>query len=384
MKIVILGNQARAMANFWGVLLTRLRAAGHETVCFIPKPAPGDDPAWEAALEAFGTRLVHYPLDRKGLNPVRDLATLLCLRRLLRREKPDRLFAYTIKPVIYGCLAASLAGSPQRRHRYAMITGLGFAFEADSPLKKLLMHMVRLLYRCALGRAGGVFFQNNDDRELFERLSIVPKGLPVAMSRGTGVDTRHFAFAPPVAGPPEFLYVGRLIEAKGVREFMEAAKLVKAARPDALFSLLGPAERGPGSVPLDEVRAAEAKGFVRYLGETRDVRPYLAQARAVVLPSWREGTPCSLMEAMSMGRAVVAANAPGSREVVRHGENGLLTPVRDAEALAGALLRLAEDADEAARMGRAGRDMVEREFEAVAVAEALMAHMGIGCRAILS
>ncbi|MDL2207909.1 glycosyltransferase family 4 protein [Desulfovibrio sp. OttesenSCG-928-M16] len=360
------------MVNFWSPLLRCLVNKGHEPLCLVPPPAPGDDPSWEQALAALGVRVEHYPLDRKGLNPVRDLGSLAALTGILRREQPDRLFAFTIKAVIYGCLAAALAACPPRQQRFAMISGLGYMFEGDTRGKRLLTQLARLLYRLALQCCGVVIFQNEDDRKLFEKLSIIPRTTHIRSSRGTGVDTEFFALAPQAAGPPIFLFVGRLLEAKGLRDFMAAARIVRQQHPEAQFHVLGPPEPGPGGLPLQEVLAAQEKGDIKYLGESRDVRPHLAAALAVVLPSWREGTPCSLLEAMSTGRAVIAADAPGSREVVRHKENGLLVPVRDAKALASAMKELMMNADRAHMMGAAGRRLAEGEFGATSVANALL------------
>ena len=256
-----------------------------------------------------------------------------------------------------------------------MITGLGYMFEADSPIKKVLLQVARLLYRLAFMCAGTVYFQNDDDRKLFEELSIIPRSIAVRKSKGTGVDLRRFALREQPAAPPVFLFVGRLLEAKGLRELAEAAALVRADHPEVRFQLLGPAEKGPGAVPLEEVRQWEQQGLVEYLGETQDVRPYLERASVVVLPSWREGTPCSLMEAMSVGRAVIAADATGSREVVRDGLNGFLTPVRDARALANAAKRFIMDPSLTARMGAAGRALMEAEFSAELVARELLRSM---------
>lgn len=372
MKIVILGNQTRAMVNFWTPLLRRLVADGHDALCLVPPMEADDDPLWGTQLADLGVRVKHYPLERKGLNPLADLRTVMALTRILREEKPDRLFSYTIKPVIYGNMAAALARQPKRQDRLAMITGLGYMFEADTLIKKGLRQVARLLYRVALECCGGVVFQNNDDWALFEKLSIIPRKLPVHLSRGTGVDTQRFCLAPAADGPPVFLYIGRLVEAKGLREFIQAASLVRTKRPDAEFHVLGPAEPGPGAVPLDDVLAAQAAGVIRYLGESRDVRPHIAGALAVVLPSWREGTPCSLLEAMSCGRAVVAADAPGSREVVYHEDNGLLVPVKHAPSLAQALLRLLDKPETALRMGERGRQLAEDEFSATAVTDFLL------------
>lgn len=200
-KIFVLGNQARSTSNFWTVLMRRMRAAGHEVLCAVPA---GDDAA-DAAIRAIGeedpsfqkgpaVRLCHYPLDRKGLNPLRDMATMHALYRLFRQEKPDLLFATTIKPVIYGCMAARLARVP---HIYATITGLGYAFEADTFFKKCVNRLSIGLYHCALAGAEGVFFQNRDDAELFRTVGILRHGARVLMARGgTGVDIRRFAEAP--------------------------------------------------------------------------------------------------------------------------------------------------------------------------------------------
>ena len=373
------------MSNFWSVLIRRAVAAGHEVVCAVPHALPSDDPIWETKLAALGVRLAHYPLDRKGLNPLRDLRTVLALRGLLTAENPDRLFAYTIKPVIYGAVAAALAGVPTREHRTLMITGLGYAFEADSLPKRILRRVTSLLYRTAFSLSGTVYFQNMDDRKLFDAFSIIPDSITARMCRGTGVDTVRFAPAPPPELPdtpsPEhpaiFLFVGRLLEAKGLRELCQAARLLKARGVPAVMRLLGPAESGLGSMPLEEILALRDEGVIEYLGETADVRPFITGAHALVLPSWREGTPCSLMEGMSMGRAVVAADAPGSREVVRPGENGLMVPLRDAEALADALTQLARDPQRLRDMGAAGRALALAEFDAETVASGILTDMNL-------
>ena len=385
MKLLLLGNQARAMANFWSVLIRRAVAAGHEVVCAVPHALPSDDPVWEAKLASLGVRLAHYPLDRKGLNPLRDLRTVLALRTLLKAETPDRLFAYTIKPVIYGAVAAALAGIPAREHRTLMITGLGYAFEADSLPKRILRRVTSLLYRTAFSLSGTVYFQNMDDRKLFDAFSIIPDSITARMCRGTGVDTVLFAPAPlpelpdtPTSEHPAiFLFVGRLLEAKGLRELCQAARLLKEREVPAVVRLLGPAESGLGAMPLEEILALRDEGVIEYLGETADVRPFIAGAHALVLPSWREGTPCSLMEGMSMGRAVIAADAPGSREVVRPGENGLMVPLRDAEALAGALTQLARNPQRLRDMGAAGRALALAEFDAETVAAGILADMNL-------
>ncbi|MDO5484046.1 MAG: glycosyltransferase family 4 protein [Desulfovibrionaceae bacterium] len=374
MKIVVLGNQARTVSIFWSMLMRRMRAGGHEVVCCVP---PGDSDS-DAALRGLGVRLIHYPLDRKGLNPLRDAATLRALNRIFRAEKPDLLFASTIKPVIYGCLAARLQKIP---HIYATITGLGYAFEADSPFKKCVNMFCAFLYHIALAGAEGVFFQNQDDIAVFRQNGILKKNARTLMARGTGVDTGHFSPAPlpalPPAGPVIFLLVGRLLEAKGLAEYAAAAREVKKRHPQARFQLLGPPEQGLGSVSLERVHQWEKECGLEYLGETRDVRPFVAAAHVLVLPSWREGTPTAVMEAMSMGRPALVTDAPGCREVVQEGINGRMVPVRDAQALARAMEEFIRKPDDIVRMGKAGRELAVRLFDAQVVAAGILRDMGV-------
>ena len=375
MKILILSNQARSMSNFWSVLIRRMRAGGHTVICAAP---PGDAAA-EAALRALGAAVVNYPLDRKGLNPLRDAGSFIALLRLFRAEKPDLLFATTIKPVIYGCLAARVAGVPRV---YATITGLGYAFETDSFFKKCVNRLGVVLYRLALSHVSGVFFQNEDDLRVFRRHGILGPDARVLMARGgTGVDTARFAPAPypplPPAGPVIFLLVGRLLEAKGLHEYAEAGRLLKARGAECRLQLLGPEETGLGGVDLAQIRRWETGGFLEYLGETRDVRPFIAASHVLVLPSWREGTPTSVMEAMSMARPAVVTDVPGCREVVRDGVNGWLTPPRDPGALACAMERFVAEPALIARMGAAGREMALAEFDAETVAARILKDMGV-------
>ena len=378
MKIIVLGNQARSMSNFWSVLVRHMFRAGHEVICCTP---PGD-PGAEAILAAQGARVQHYPLDRKGLNPLNDLRTTGALLRIFKNEKPDLLFASTIKPVIYGGIAARVAGVP---HIYATITGLGYAFEADSFFKKCVNRLSALLYRTALSGAEGIFFQNEDDIATFKKAGILRPKARVLRARGTGVDTARFAPTPlpgladdgTLTEPPVFLLVARLLEAKGLKEYAQAAHELKARHPLARFLLLGPEEQGLGSISLEQVRLWQDHGGIEYLGETRDVRPYISAAHVMVLPSWREGTPTSIMEGMSMGRAAVVTDAPGCREVVRNGHNGYLVPLRDPKALASAMEAFILRPDLMASMGAAGRKMALNEFDAEKVADGILEDMHV-------
>lgn len=388
MKVLILGNQGRSTANFWTVLARRILLDGHDVVFAVPPGDPQADVALRGVRHARkvtgAPRVVHYPLERKGLNPFQDARSLAALARLMRTERPDYLFATTIKGVIYGCLAARVARVP---HVYATISGRGYAFETDSLLKRCINKLSIFLYTRALAKVDGVFFQNQDDVALFRQCGILAPGARVLMARGTGVDVRHFAPRPlpPVpaddAAPGDkrivFLLVARLLEAKGLVDYAEAARRLRERYPAAVFRLLGPAESGLGGVPAETIARWQEQGLIDYLGETRDVRPYVAEAHVLVLPSWGEGTPTAIMEGMSMGRPAVVTDAPGCREVVRNGDNGLLCRVRDPNSLAGALEYFLERPSEIARMGAAGRRLALEEFDGDLVASGIVRDMGL-------
>lgn len=365
MNIIIMNNRASFLVSFWSVLITRLREEGHAVLCLVPA---GDAEA-ENTLRGLGATIRNYPLDNKGLNPVHDFKTFMALYRIFRQERSDILYASTIKSVIYGIPAAAFAGI---RARYAMITGLGYMFEANSPVKKALTCLAALLYRISLSFCRAVFFQNTDDVRTFREWHCLPHDAQVVMTKGTGVDTEKFSVVPLPEGSPVFLLVGRLLEAKGLYEYAEAARIVKKNRPEARFLLLGAPESSRGGVPMETIRQWEKEGIVEYLGVTRDVRPYVGQANVIVLPSWREGLPCSLMEAMSMGRPVVATDVPGCRDVVTNGRNGFLVPARTPAALAKAIEAFFEDETLASRMGKEGRTIAETELDARKAADRIL------------
>ena len=370
-KTVILGNQAAAVAGFWLPLIRRLREKG-EPLAVVPFPETERDREAASRLAEAGATLRWYPLERKGLNPLHDMRSLMALFSIFRAEAPDVVFSTTIKPVIWGNFAARMAGVP---HRYSMITGLGFAFEGDTPVKRALTKLASTLYRRALAGASGVFFQNKADEETFFRLNIVKADAPTRLfSSGTGVDTLRFAPVPLPEGAPVFLMVARLLEAKGIREYAQAAAILKARHPEARFLLLGPPETGPGAISADEVKAFEA---VDYVGEAADVRPWIARASVLALPSWREGVPCSLMEGMAMGRCAVATDVPGCRDLVQEGENGLLAKVRNPESLAAVMERLITEPGLVAALGNKARALMVERYDARHTANAIAEAMGL-------
>ena len=344
--VCLCANTAWYIANFRSRLVGALQAQGWRVVVLAP------DGAAVARLRALGVEHVPLALDNAGTNPLRELATLLRIRRQLARVGADVALTWTPKVNLYVSLAARTLGVPV----LANISGLGSASAGG-----WLSRVVRVLYRVALAWPSTVFFQNDEDRDAFVRDGLVEahrtRRLP-----GSGVDVDRFAPPEAPAGATDrslrFVLVARLLWDKGVGEFVEAARLVRAARPDAGFALVGFVdERHPSGVPRATIERWVEEGVVDYLGSFDDMVPVYAEADCVVLPSYyREGVPRSLLEAASMGRVVITTDSVGCRETVEDGVTGWLVPPRDATALADRMLRLlATDAATRARMGRAAR-----------------------------
>lgn len=373
MRVLVIGNDPHYLTNMRAPLLSALVARGHE----VHAATPGLEGEYLRRAEALGVRGHPYPLERQGTDPLADVRTVASLARLVRRIGPDVVFTYTIKPLLYGSLAAAIGRVPRR---VAMITGLGTAFAADRRgLRQRAVHVAaREMYRQALRAQHVVFFQNPDDEATFRRLGLLRPGADVRRVNGSGVDLERFPASPPPSGPPVFTLVARLHRQKGIREFAAAAARVRAEAPTARFVLVGPTEDHPDAVRRDELDRWIADGVLEVRGFVDDVRGLLRETSVYVLPSYYpEGTPRSTLEALATGRAVVTTDAPGCRETVVEGENGFLVPVRDADALAAALLRFVRDPDLVPRMGAASRHLAERRFDAREVTRALIDAMGL-------
>lgn len=355
----IVSSQAFSMFNFRGPLIRDLVASGVQ----VHALAPDYDDELRQQISSLGANPVDFQLTRTGMNPVHDVLDTLRLTALLRRLRPDVTLGYFIKPVIFGTLAAWLAGVPRR---VAMIEGLGYVFSSSGSRqtwgRKLLRTLVSLLYRFSLARAQKVIFLNKDDLAEFVEAGFVHEAKALNLG-GIGVDLSDWPLAPPVTQPVTFLLAARLLREKGIVEYAEAARLVKARHPEVRFVLLGGLDPNPGGLGQPEVQAWVREGLLEWPGHVA-VKPWLAQASVYVLPSYyREGLPRSTQEAMSMGRPVITTDAPGCRETVDEGVNGFLVPVRDVPALVCAMLRFVETPALIETMGRESRRLAEARFD---------------------
>jgi len=356
--IVLSINASWNILNFRMGLIRALQAAGHRVVAL----APAD--AWSERLSDAGVEYRPIEIDRQGLSPIRDLALLRRYWQALREIRPDVFLGYTAKPNVYGSLAAHALGIAVINN----VSGLGTAFIRQG----LLTRIVSALYRRAFRRSSTVFFQNAEDRDLFVAKRIVVPSR-ARLLPGSGIDTTRFSPSgkPRPEGPFAFLLVARLLWDKGVREYVEAARRVRSEAPEARFRILGFLDvENRTAVPRAEVEAWVAEGLIDYLGQADDVRPAIEDCDCVVLPSYREGLPRTLLEAAAMGRPIIATDVPGCRHVVEAEVNGLLCAARDPGSLAEAMLRMIRAGEERrSAWGRAGRERVEREFDERIVAD---------------
>lgn len=367
-SVVVIGGTTRSLINFRGPLLALLKARGHRVVT-----AAQPDAAIEEVREALkGMEIPFQPLSlvRGGMNPLTDWRGAKEIRQLMEVHCPEVVIAYTAKPVIYAGLAARRI--PGLRF-YPMITGLGYAFSNEGGWRlALLRGPVRRLYRRSLVAARNTIFQNPDDQALFRELGLTPLGGHTSRVHGSGVDRRLFP-PRPLPQAPVFLMLARLIVDKGVREYREAARRVKRQYPEVRFQLAGALDPNPSSIRQGELDAWIREGTIEYLGKLPGVQAALAGCRYYVLPSYREGTPRSVLEAMATGRLIITTDAPGCRETVAPGVNGYLVPPRDPEALAEAMLRLlTADNRSVVAMAEASLDRVARLFDVERVNRQLM------------
>ncbi len=465
MRILLIGGISQSLTNFRGPLIQAMLAQGHDVLACAGEPLP----AVATTLTEWGVQFIPIPLARAGMNPIGDIRTFFALCRVMRAHSPDAIFAYTIKPVIWGGFAARISGIPRF---HALITGLGYAFMADdrtadrrprtadlvdatdsdvptsspsprrstawspspqsphrasraprtdshrpeTPLKQRLAGWVaRRLYKASLRHSRKVFFQNPDDRDAFVNLRLVDPTKCIVVS-GSGIDLAHYR--PTADGRPQttdlpdnkkpgstnprpaisFLLIARLLRDKGICEYAEAAAIIKQDYPEAEFHLVGDYDPNPSGLKPAEVEAWAKAGTIIYHGQHSDVRPFLRDCSVYVLPSYREGTPRTVLEAMATGRAIITTDAPGCRETVRPkggdqwavgswqladgklkiGANGILIPLRDAEALAEAMRFFIENPEQIAIMGRESRRYAEERYDVHKVNAVMLQEMGLG------
>jgi glycosyltransferase involved in cell wall biosynthesis len=361
MHIAIVINTSWNIYNFRLGLIKALLKQGH-TVTTI---APYD--TYSERLKQVGCRYEPVELDNKGANPLNDLSFTSQLYKIYQKNRPDVILQYTIKPNVYGTLAARLLNIPVINN----VSGLGTVFLRDN----LASRIAHALYRITFRFPKKVFFQNEDDRQLFLKRKLVKPHI-TAVLPGSGVDLKAFRPQPFKRNATfTFLVIARLIYDKGIVEYAEAIRQLKQEKVKANFQLMGFKDVSPLGIPEELLQSWIDDGLINYLGTASDVRPYIRQADCVVLASYREGTPRTLLEAISMAKPVLTTNVPGCKEAIEDGENGLLCQVKDSVDLADKLKKMIGLHDEELkRMGQKSREIAERKFnEEIIIQEYLKA-----------
>ena len=339
--ILIISSHAASLINFRLPLIKELISKGNVVSVATTKYKFLKN--LQNKLIDLGVNIYTFSLSRSGLNFIQDYKSFQEIRKIIKNCKPDIIISYTAKPVIYtGIILKSFS----KITYYPLITGLGYAFtEGNTFKRKILKYLMIKLYKEGLKSAAKVIFQNKDDESLFYKLKIIKKNNSTRVVNGTGVDLNAYPFSV-LPSKPIFLMISRLLVDKGVREYVEAAKIVKSRIPNTIFQLAGYLDENPSGISLKELQSWVKQGNIQYLGEIESVQFILKSCRYYVLPSYREGTPRSTLEALSTGRPIITTDVPGCRETVIHKKNGLLVPPKNSEALAKAMIALLEEKDD--------------------------------------
>lgn len=379
MKFLIISSFLPSVLNFRGKLLEAIHRQGYE-IHIIAPDLTSFSVEHEKLLD-LGYCVHEVSMQRTGTNPVADLKTLGSMYTLIKKIKPDYVLSYTIKPVIYGTLAAWLAKVP---NRYALITGLGYAFQNVETQSKrsIFQKLVHGLYQQALSRSHKAFFQNPDDLKLFQDLKLLNAQTPTVVVNGSGVNIADFSILPlPVTVDQKvkisFLLIARLLVDKGIREYAEAAKIIKLKYPHVEFNLVGWIDENPAAIQQQELDTWLADARLKYWGKLSDVRPAIAQSSIYVLPSYREGTPRTVLEAMAMGRPIITTDAPGCRETVIQGENGFLVEVKSVTSLVNAMQEFINNPALIEQMGQRSREIALNKYDVHQVNRHMMQEMGL-------
>ena len=374
MKIAIIGTVASSILGFRGPLIKELLSKGHEVYAF----AIDFSEEQKQTLIFLGGVPVDYQLSRAGLNPIADLKMMLQLKKQLIAIKPNIVFSYFVKPVIYGTLAAKMAKVPQR---IAMLEGLGFAFTEQPQGKafktKIIQRIQLLLYRLAFPATTHLLFLNPDDQKEL----LVNHKLPAKQSSvlgGIGLDMNDFPYRKPNVEKVRFLYIGRLLKEKGIFDFLAAAKIVKQNHLDAEFIVLGATDHtSHNALSNKELQSYIDSGLIEYPGQVDNVLEWIQSSSVFVLPSYREGVPRSSQEAMAVGRPILTTDVPGCRETIIEGKNGFFVPAFDVQALADKMVWFIENPEQIKPMGLASRKLAEEKFDVNKVNTTLLTIMGL-------
>lgn len=368
MKIVVISSHTSSLFWFRIDMMKDFIKHGHSVIALGPEPELN----WKNKFDEHGILYKQFFVERNAINPLKDLRTYRELKQFIKQEKPDKVFAYQAKTVVYGSLASKANGITEV---YPLIAGLGSILRGKGFKNKIIKTVMKTEYRLACNASKMVFFQNKDDKNEFIRNGLIKEDKIVIIS-GSGVNLDTFR-PEPLPNAPAFLFIGRLIKDKGVMEYLEACKRVKAKYPEVRCLLVGPYDTNPSALKPEKLHPFIDQGIIEYFGEQTDVRPYLKQCSTYVLPSYHEGTPKTVLEAMAIGRAIITSDAPGCRETVLNGYNGFLVPIKDVNCLVDRMINLIEDQELNSIMAERSLKLAKEKYDVNIVNNIIMKTMGL-------
>lgn len=368
MKIAVLSSHTSSLLWFRMDMMKDFIKHGHYVIALGPEP----EAEWSDKFKEKGIKYKQIFVERNGLNPFRDLSTYKELHCFMKKERPDKVFVYQAKTVVYGSLAARFNGI---KEVYPLIAGLGSVFRGMGLKNKIVKTIMKIEYRVACKASKNVFFQNNDDKNEFITHRLIKEDKAVIIN-GSGVNLEKFK-PEPIPKKPVFLFIGRLIKDKGIMEYLEACKQIKSRHSNVRCLLVGPYDTNPSALQPKELKPYIESGIIEYFGEQADVRSYIAESSAYVLPSYHEGTPKTVLEAMAMGRCIITSDAPGCRETVKDGKNGFLVAVSDIQGLVEKMETLIEKPHICKEMGKQSLSIARNKYDVKIVNQSIMNTMGL-------
>ncbi len=368
MKIAVLSSHTPSLFWFRMDMMKEFIKHGHSVIAL----GPGNEEDWKTKFEENNIKYRQLYVDRNGINPLKDLRTYKEINQFIKKEKPDKIFAYQAKTVVYGCLAAKYNGIGEV---YPLIAGLGSIFRGTGFKNKIIKKIMKTQYWVTCKASKKVFFQNNDDKNEFINNGLIKED-QIVIINGSGVNLEKFK-PQPLPEEPAFLFIGRLIKDKGIKEYLEACKIIKEKYPNTNCLLVGPFDSNPSSLRPEELQPFIDNEIIKYYGEQSDVRPFITDCSTYVLPSYHEGTPKTVLEAMAMGRSIITSEAPGCRETVTDGENGYLVAVKDIEGLVDKMEYLILNPDINKTMGERSLLLAREKYDVNIINQSIMTIMGL-------
>ncbi len=368
MKIAVLSSHTSSLFWFRLDMMKDFIKHGHSVIALGSE----SELDWKSKFAENEIQYKQFFVERNGINPISDLKTYRELSQFMKVEKPDKVFAYQAKTVVYGSMAAKANGITEV---YPLIAGLGSIFRGEGLKNKIIRTIMKTEYHLACNASKKAFFQNNDDKNEFITNGLIQEN-KIVIINGSGVNLEKFK-SEPLPNTPAFLFIGRLIKDKGVIEYLEACKQIKGEYPNVRCLLVGPYDTNPSALKPDEIQPYIEQGIIEYFGEQSDVRPYIKQCSTYVLPSYHEGTPKTVLEAMAMGRSIITTDAPGCRETVIDGYNGFLVPIKDIDALVEKMKILLEDTLTNKLMGERSLKIAKEKYDVKLVNKSIMETMDL-------